>query len=143
MYPITNFTLTHIHNVTKLWSRLDQVFISDHSKSLLILCDTQPDQRGVNTDHLPILTELNLKADIVPEEEIHNSYKVDWDKFCKDLSIQLAEPPPPTPIVNQERLYDACDSLTQAIQRTIVIQVQVMLILPKSKRWMKELRTSE
>jgi len=63
---------THVHNVTKLWSRLDQVFISDHSENLLISCDAQLDQRGVNTDHLPILTELNLKADVAPEEEIHN-----------------------------------------------------------------------
>ena len=30
----------HKHNITKLWSRLDQVFISDHSKNLLISCDT-------------------------------------------------------------------------------------------------------
>jgi hypothetical protein len=33
-------TLTHIHNVTKRWSRLDQVFLSEHSSKLLIFCDT-------------------------------------------------------------------------------------------------------
>jgi len=31
---------THKHNVTKQWSRLDQVFISDHSSTILTLCDT-------------------------------------------------------------------------------------------------------
>ena len=51
---------THCHNITKRWSRLDQVFLSEHSDNLLIACDTYPDQRGVNTDHLPIITELNL-----------------------------------------------------------------------------------
>jgi len=86
---------THVHNVTKLWSRLDQVFISDHSENLLISCDAQPDQRGVNTDHLPILTELNLKADVAPEEEIHNFREVDWDEFRKELSTQLDKLLPP------------------------------------------------
>jgi hypothetical protein len=32
-------TPTHRHNVTKLWSRLDQVFISNHSDNILISCD--------------------------------------------------------------------------------------------------------
>jgi len=109
-------TLTHKHNVTKLWSRLDQVFISDHSESLLISCDTQLDQWGVNTDHLPILTELDLKVDITLEEEIPNFRNVDWEDFCKELSVQLAKLPLPTQIVNQRQLDDRCDSLTKAIQ---------------------------
>jgi len=114
---------------------LDQVFISDHSENLLISCDAQPDQRGVNTDHLPILTELNLKVDVAPEEEIHNFREVDWDEFRKELSTQLDKLPPPAPIVNQRQLDTACDNLTIAIQRTIIKQVLVSIILPKSKRW--------
>ena len=31
---------THRHNISKLWSRLDQVFISDHSDNILVSCDT-------------------------------------------------------------------------------------------------------
>lgn len=132
--------LTHKHNVMKLWSRLDQVFISDYSKSLLISCNTQPDQRGVNTDHLPILMELNLKADIVPEEEIPNFCQVDWDEFHKELSSQLANLPLPTLIDNQRQLDNTCNSLTKAIQHTITSQFLVLIISPKSKGWwMKEL----
>ena len=52
---------THCHNVTKRWTRLDQVFISEHSENLVISCDTLTEHRGANTDHLPIRTELNLK----------------------------------------------------------------------------------
>ena len=29
---------THVHNVTKKWTRLDQVFLSDHSTDLLTMC---------------------------------------------------------------------------------------------------------
>lgn len=32
---------THLHNVTKKWSRLDQVFILDHSTELIESCDTE------------------------------------------------------------------------------------------------------
>src|SRR5712691_11396891 len=56
-------TLTHKHSITKCWSRLDQIFISDHSENILISCDTQLDHWGVNTDHLPIVTELDLKVE--------------------------------------------------------------------------------
>jgi endonuclease/exonuclease/phosphatase family metal-dependent hydrolase len=77
---------THKHNIMKLWSRLDQVFISIHSENMLITCDTLLDQRGINTDHLPILTELNLRANIVEEGEIPNFRNVDWEDFCKELS---------------------------------------------------------
>jgi hypothetical protein len=31
-------TPTHIHNITKCWSRLDQVFLSEHSSKMLISC---------------------------------------------------------------------------------------------------------
>jgi endonuclease/exonuclease/phosphatase family metal-dependent hydrolase len=60
-------TQMHLHNTTKKWTRLDQVFITEHSENLLLTCDTLPDHTGIKTDHLPILTELNLTANIVEE----------------------------------------------------------------------------
>jgi exonuclease III len=44
----------HWHNVTKLWSRLDQVFLTTHSENILLSCNTVPDLQGIKTDHLPI-----------------------------------------------------------------------------------------
>jgi len=128
-------TPTHKHNVMKLWSRLDQVFISDHSKNLIISCDTLTDQRGINTNHLPILMELDLAADIMLVEDISNFQDIDWDKFHKELSAQLATLPQPAPIDNQDHLESCCKSLTKAIQHTIEMQVLVTNITPKSKRW--------
>lgn len=132
--------LTHKHNITKLWSRLDQVFISDHSKNLIISCNTLPDQRGINTDHLPILTELDLATDTMPEEDICNFRNVNWDEFHAELSVQLANLLLPTLIDSQRHLENCCKSLTKAIQCTIETQVPVTNITLKSKRWwMKEL----
>ena len=128
-------TPTHRHNVTKLWSRLDQVFITDHSDNILISCDTQPDHWGLNTDHLPIQTVLDLKAEQTEEVEVPNFRDADWESFRKELSVQLAELPPPTPIKNQRQMDRCCGDLTKAIQRTIDSRIPVSTITPKSKRW--------
>jgi endonuclease/exonuclease/phosphatase family metal-dependent hydrolase len=82
---------THIHNVTKKWTRLDQVFISEHSTELIIRCDTTTLKRGVNTDHLPILTKLDLATEMTEEKTTHNFRDVDWRKFNKELEKQLME----------------------------------------------------
>ena len=128
-------TLTHRHNVSKLWSRLDQVFISDHSKNILVSCDTQPDHWGLNTDHLLILMVLDLKAEISENAEISNFQDVDWEAFCKELSTQLAKLPPLSQIKSQSQMDKSCADLTIAIQHTINSRVPVSTITPKSKCW--------
>jgi exonuclease III len=93
--------LTHIHNVTKKWSRLDQVFLSDHSLDLLIACETTPDLRGIKMDHLPVITELNLGTSGVSKTDIHNFREVEWDKFKEYLDKHLQHCKAYTPIRNQ------------------------------------------
>ena len=51
---------THEHCVTKRWSRLDQVFSTEHTIELINRCEALPDEQGVNTDHFPIVTKLDL-----------------------------------------------------------------------------------
>jgi endonuclease/exonuclease/phosphatase family metal-dependent hydrolase len=76
---------THEHSVTKRWTRLDQVFLSTHSVETLIFCNTLPEERGVNTDHLPVLTELRLKITITEAEPILNFRDVNWKEFRAEL----------------------------------------------------------
>ena len=128
-------TPTHKHNVTKLWSQLDQVFLSDHSESILISCDMQPDHWGINTDHLPIVTVLDLKVYHAEDKEIPNFHNVEWEEFRKELSNQLNKLPLPAPITHQTQLDDSCIGLMKVIQRTIDRQVPVTTLSPKSKRW--------
>ena len=126
---------THKHNVTKKWTRLDQVFISDHSENILITCDTQPDNRGINTDHLPVLTELNLDAPTVTKVAAPNFRNVDWEEFGKTLNGHLEKLQPPERIQNQRQLDKSCMDLTTAIQATIKVCVPKPEIAPKTKRW--------
>jgi len=126
---------THEHNVTKRWSRLDQVFLSDHSTNLLISCDTKPEERGINTDHLPILTELDLELGTIEAVAMLNFRNVNWDEFRKELVKQLEKAPAPTRITTQMQLDTRCEELTDALQETIRAEVTATETTTKSKRW--------
>ena len=128
-------TATHQHNVTKKWTRLDQVFLSEHSLETLISCDVDQSARGICTDHLPIRTELNMSIAFTPTKIIENFRDVDWEKFRTELRSQLAHVGLPGHIEDQQSLDEECDNLTKAIKATIDSQVPTSEISPKAKRW--------
>jgi len=126
---------TYCHSITKCWTRLDHVFISEESLGVLITCNTLTDHRGINTDHIPILTELNLGVAIKAAKPIPNFKDVDWDKFCKTLVNFLGPAQLVEQITSQRQLDKRCSSLTEAIQNMIREQVPVTAITSKSKHW--------
>jgi hypothetical protein len=99
--------LTHEHSITKRWSRLDQVFLTDHSSETLITCTVLSEQRGINTDHLPILMELRLGVDITKVEAIPNFRNVNWEDFRSELQKQLDSTPNPSRISSQAQLDES------------------------------------
>jgi len=126
----------HKHNVTKRWSQLDQVFLSNHSTNILTSCEMLPEQRGINTDHIPILMELKLDTtQTAMTESTPNFREVNWEEFSMELSKQLAKLPPSESITGQRQLDKSCTNLTRAIQTTIDNQVLALKITPKSKCW--------
>jgi hypothetical protein len=126
---------THIHNVTKKWMRLDQVFISDHSTDMIISCGTRADQRGIKTDHIPIVTELNLAVDLTETTKLSNFRKVDWEQFRHSLINHLSTLDPPRRILTQQQLDKECNALTTVLQDTICDSVPLTTLGPKSRRW--------
>ncbi|KAH9953859.1 hypothetical protein BC827DRAFT_1105145, partial [Russula dissimulans] len=126
---------THKHNVTKRWSRLDQVFLSDHSENMIITCNMLPDQAGINTDHLPIRTVLNLTVNTTSENCTPNFREVDWAEFRDMLVSNLSTMQTPQKISNQRQIDQCCTDLMAAIQDTICARVPVTNITTKSKHW--------
>ena len=126
---------THCHNVTKLWSRLDHVFISENSIGTVTACDALSEHRGINTDHLPILMELSLGLVTSEIKPIPNFKEVDWEEFRKSLATHLGPVQPEEQILNQRQLDERCGSVTEAIQSTIREQVPVTELTSKSKCW--------
>lgn len=100
---------THLYNVTKKWTRLDQGFIAEEHLDMIITCDALEDTSGINTDHLPILTTLDLKVARVPTNPPKNFRNVDWEAFEKALSKNLETTGPKTYICTTGELQTTCE----------------------------------
>ena len=132
---------THLHNVSKKWTRLDHVFISEEHLETVLVCEALSDTPGNNTDHLPILSLLDLSLSRAPSNPPHNFRNVDWEEFEKDLSSRLDKLTPPATIQNAGELNTACSKLTKAIQESIRKKVLKISLGIKAKRWWtKELK---
>ena len=71
----------HIHNVTKKWTRLDQVFVLENLMDAIISCKAWGSKRGLNTDHVPIVIKLDATLTRMQEAVTRNFRNVDWEKF--------------------------------------------------------------
>ena len=132
---------THLHNVSKKWTRLDHVFITEDHMDTVIICKALAGTPGVNTDHLPILTSLDLDLARAPSNPPKNFQNVNWEEFEKDLLDRLNKLPAPTAIKTAGELDEACSKLTTAIQETINVKVPMSNPGIKAKRWWtKELK---
>lgn len=132
---------THIHNVTKKWTRLDQVFTSEHTMEKVIVCEARSHERGLNTDHIPIVTKIDASLGRTHSTETSNFRDVDWDEFRKTMQEKMATFGIPRKIYTQVELERECKRLTTALQETIAETVPISKTCPKSKRWWtKELK---
>jgi hypothetical protein len=125
----------HIHNVTKKWTRLDNVFILEDALESILACEALSEAQGINTDHLPILTTLNLDLARAPSSEPKNYRNVDREQFDKALDARLDLLPPPRKIHSQSELSDACNALTSSIQEVINCKVPTLDLGVKAKCW--------
>jgi hypothetical protein len=135
-------TPTHEHNVMKCWSRLDQVFATEHTLEAISQCKALPMEQGLNTDHFPIISNFNLDVKLTPKKVISNFRDVDWQEFCKTLEKKINAWGVPNFIKSQKVLERECERLTIALQETISEAVPSVVLGPQAKHWWtKELNT--
>jgi hypothetical protein len=131
---------THLHNVTKTWTRLNQVFMLEEHIDSIITCDMLSSTPGINTDHLPILTMIDLKLARSPSNPPRNFWNVNWEIFKKALITKLGRISPLSHIQLPSDLTSACKELTEILQETIDEEVPTAELRIKAKKWwMKEL----
>ena len=116
------------------WTRPDNVFCTDHSEQLITLCTTDPDQRGPKTDHVPILTRINLDIPPAPDTDFKNYKEVDWEAFNSYLSNLLSHSPL-TPIASETQFQEAAWNLDLALKETVENCVPKTRPSPHSRRW--------
>ena len=93
------------------------------------------EEQGINTDHFPIVTNLNLALVLAPKKEVRNYQEVDWKAFRETLKGKLSKRGILNFIKTQSELNNTCVKLRCAIQETIAEAVPKAKIGPHLKRW--------
>ncbi|KZV70473.1 hypothetical protein PENSPDRAFT_559635, partial [Peniophora sp. CONT] len=120
---------------TRQWHRPDNVWCSSNLVGTITTCDTDPANRGPNTDHVPILTTLEIPLEKRPPEPKRNIRMTNWDAFRKHLSARLSHLPAPAVITTQDELDTAVTAITTAAQVTIDAKVPFSKDRPHLKPW--------
>ena len=126
------------------WTRPDNVWRNADSSSTVLSCEVHAELRPSNTDHLPIVTTLDLNYYPSQDTTRFNFRLVDWEVFRKtvqtriDSSTTLSE----ISIQTTNEIEDAVDELFQILQDATKEHVPAVKPLPHLKRWWtKELTT--
>jgi hypothetical protein len=128
-------TPTHKHSVMKQWSRLDEVFATEHTLEALAQCKAFPMEQGLNMDHFPIISNFNLDIKLTPKKVISNFRDVDWKEFHQTLEGKINTWGVPNFIRLQKGLDQECIRLTNALQETITEAIPRVILGPQAKRW--------
>ncbi|KAG2032055.1 hypothetical protein BDR03DRAFT_821072, partial [Suillus americanus] len=123
-----------IADFTKNWTRPDNIFGTEHITDALIECTMNPSQRGPCTDHLPIITIIELKTPKMDKTPQCNWRNVDWTDFNDKLKTLLS-PYSAIPLASNDKFQIAAKRMTKAITDTIDQCIPHSRPSPHSKRW--------
>ena len=119
------------------YTRTDNVFITDDFRDRILQCKTFPELRPPKTDHIPILTSLDIDRHLETNTPKFNFRKVDWKDFKDTLRAHLPdtrESAPPE-IHNPHEFHAALQRVAEAIEKAIERNVPKSRPSPYSKRW--------
>jgi ribonuclease HI len=124
-------------NGTGNWTRPDNVWCTRHTEESISSCRTDPARRGPSTDHVPILTVLEIPVPKATFTKTRNFRMTDWNEFREALSERLQQPGslPPDTINDEDQFILMTNQLTDALQDTIAGVVPESIICPHTKRW--------
>ncbi|KAJ3759429.1 hypothetical protein EV360DRAFT_9432, partial [Lentinula raphanica] len=97
------------HN-TGNYTRVDNVFCSEDLAEHVLMCNTIPSKRPVLTDHIPILTIIDVRVPYADQRMRWNWAQTDWDRFKERVKEELEKKPPPRELHNIDEFNDALKS---------------------------------
>jgi hypothetical protein len=121
--------------VTGNWMRPDNIFASANMEQLIVRCDTDPRSRGPGTDHMPILTVLDLPLERKVSPPSYNFRMADWKVFNEELAARLVDIPLPAILTTEVDFQNAVDNLTSTLQDVICTTIPMLKPCPYSKCW--------
>lgn len=121
---------------TRNWTRPDNVFCTEHTNETVVSCNMAPDKHGPKTDHVPVLTTLDMSLQASPNSPSWNYRSVDWDKFNTALNNALTNlAGPPRTLETAEEFQQAAHNLNLALHQTVELSVPKTQPHPHTKRW--------
>lgn len=121
---------------TKNWTRPDNVFCSSNMEGLFIRCEAVPRLRGPCTDHVPILSVIEIPMQKKVPEPTRNYRMVNWSNFDKILTSNIdTSLPEAQAILTVEQFQAAASQLTKVLQDTIEQAVPMTKPSVHMKRW--------
>lgn len=118
------------------WTRLDNVFCTEHTSKLLVSCNMALDKHGPRTDHVLILTTLDMSLQVSADNPSWNYRSIDWDEFNSALSKVLTSlAGPPRTLETVEEFQQAARNLDSALHQTVESSVPKTCPHPHTKRW--------
>ncbi|KAJ3874756.1 hypothetical protein F5051DRAFT_310491, partial [Lentinula edodes] len=120
---------------TGIWTRPDNVFLSEAAVHALISCDVAPEEMTNGADHIPVSTILSLSLLQAQPSPKRNFRTVDWETFNKHFAEELEKIPPPCELTTQQLLNMAVQDITRTIQLSIEKAIPPSQPYPASKRW--------
>jgi len=116
------------------WTRPDNVWCSNHTADLFTRCNTDLGLRGPNTDHLPILSTLDLPPARNIPKPYRNFHATDWEEFTDKLTNLLSHSIPKK-LTSEEEFRAALHMINAALSETIEAVVPINNPYPYTKRW--------
>ncbi len=115
---------------TKNTTRPDNVFCTEGLLERLRSCAVLPENRPVQTDHLPIQTILGVPMEVAPPRPSRDFRGVDWGEFAEALAARRAARIVPEVITTKEDFDAVLDALMTDIQATIEEHVPLVADTP-------------
>ena len=119
------------------WTHPDNMWRNADSPSPFISCSIDSYTRPVNTNHLPIISIIDLTYIPSKRAERFNYKNIDWKAYREALEINLTEVTDmlANPIEMTCAIKAATDTLFEAINKTTREVVPMIKIMPHTKRW--------
>lgn len=119
------------------WTRPDNVWCTHSETSPIISCEVVPSLRPPITDHLPIVTVLELPVPRSPSPPTKDFRNADWTRFCESLVAKLQLHLPAAHILTKGSFDSTVTKLTSIIKEVIADEDTVPTKNPSpfTKRW--------
>jgi len=97
---------------TRNFTQPDNVFVSSSICEHVLECKTAPEEWPARTDHMPVITMLDMGPGRHEESPKPNFKAADWDKVQKEMSKKLKSLSSADNISNKDGFYRRLNILT-------------------------------